>query len=182
MDYSKRFFNQQKAIVLLLVSLAMSIGLNVYLYLNQNIPQDSQHIPETCTIVTGINGMGNLRVTLSAGFAIRPRGKFNITVSASLWEPYVGSAICEFYFKVYERPLHGEYSAPILEKKVTVHKDKNEIWIKLHSGNLTVTGPATSGIYIYKVCFGTLPAYLLTSLKHTVEIPFWTYPPYYPTG
>ena len=162
MERIKGFLNQRKILVLL----AVSIGLNVYLYFGIIKPLQGYKGEEETVAGwrQGIQGgMGWIQFSLSKGLILAPETKFNVSVSARLWEPYIGLKTYEFYFKFYERPLHGQYSALMVEKNVTVHKDKNEMWIDPHSENLTITGPATPGIYIYKVCFGTLPAYLLTS-------------------
>ena len=185
MEHVKRFLNQRNILVLLLVLSTVSLASDVYLYYGIVKPlKEQEGEPETgAGWRQGIQGgMGWIQFSLSKGLILAPETKFNISVSAMLWEPYIGSKTYEFYFKFYERPLHGQYSALIVEKNVTVYKDKNEMWIDPHSGNLTITGPATPGIYIYKVCFGTLPAYLLTSWNYTMEFPIMIYYPYYPTG
>lgn len=183
------FLNQRRIPVLLLVFLITSIVLNIYLYYYQ----DMRNLPQMPGeyVISMYHGMGNLRVILSEGFAVRPKCKFNVTVAASLWAPYTSAATYSFYFKLYERSLHGEYSSPILEKWVNVSKNKDEMWIELCSGNLTVTASGTEGIYVYKVyiaCIETLPGYSnlhsvtrLPIWEREVEFPIITYYPYQPT-
>jgi len=182
MNSIRGFLNQRKLPALLLVLLVASMALNIYQYFNPRVSSKYIRILRTSTIVTSPNGMGKITVTLSEGTAVPMGHRFNVTVKASLWEPYVGSKTYEFYFKIYERSLHDEYSVPIVEENVTVYKDKNEMWIELYSGNLTVTVSRTSGIYIYKVCFGTLPEYLPTFWKKDIEFPIMVFSPYIPTG
>jgi len=181
MEHVKRFFNQRKIMVFLLVLLAVSIGSNVYLYFGVIKPLQEYRSKDKTDTQTGfivsekIQGvMGDMSVSISRGLLIGPGTKFNVSVSARLWEPYTGSKTYNFSFKIYNRILDGEYSeTPIVEKTVVVHKDKDEFYIYTSSGNLTITVPPsdTPEIYIYKVGIGTK-----TQTWYTIEFPIWAQP------
>lgn len=181
MEHVKRFFNQRKIMVFPLVLLAVSIGSNVYLYFGVIKPLQEYRSKDKTDTQTGVivsrniqGAMGRMSVSISRGLLIGPGTKFNVSVSARLWEPYIGLATYNFSFKIYNRILDGEYpETPIVEKTVVVHKDKDEFYIYTSSGNLTITVPPsyTPKIYIYKVGFGTK-----TQTWYTIEFPIWAQP------
>jgi len=170
--HSIRFFKiQRNIIVLLLVLLAISLASNVYLYYNVIKPlKEQEGEPETGAgwrqNIQG--GMGWIELSISKGFTPGPGTKFNVSLWVKLWDPYTGSATYNFSFKVYERAEQSDRypDIPVAEKLVSFNKSKDAMYILLGSGNLTVTVPSTRGIYIYKVCFGTM-----TEIWHTIEFP-----------
>jgi len=187
MEHVKRFLNQRNILVLLLVLSTVSLASDVYLYYGIVKPlKEQEGEPETgAGWRQGIQGgMGWIQFSFSKGFTLGPGTKFNVSLWVELWEPYTGSKTYNFSLKVYERTEQSDRypDIPVAEKLVSFNKSKDAMYILLESGNLTITGPVTLGIYIYKVCFRTLPAYLLTSWNYTMEFPIMIYYPYYPTG
>lgn len=166
-------------LVLLLVLFTISLALNVYLYYGVIKPlKEQEGEPETGAgwrqNIQG--GMGWIDLSFSKGFTPGPGTKFNVSLWAKLWDPYIGSKTYNFSFKVYERTEQSDRypEIPVAEKLVSVNKSKDAMYILLDSGNLTVTVPSTRGIYIYKVCFGTK-----TEIWHTIEFPIVVrYTPY----
>ena len=112
MEDIKRFFNRQNVVVLLLILLVILMASNVYLYFGVIKPlqeQKGEQGTDTGWFQGIQGGMGWIQFSLSKGFTLAPETKSNVSVSAELWEPYIGSKTYEFYFKLYERPLHDEY-------------------------------------------------------------------------
>ena len=170
-------FKIQWYILILLVSLlTTSIALNVYTYFKAVEPSPEHEIEYgiNALIVRDIQGgMGTLAVAIEhhVGFSFKYEtmytgvpGTFNISVMISLWEPYRGAYSYHFAFKVYERPLHGEYqNMTVTEKGMTVQKDNDAMYVNARAV-LTVTAPLDPGIYIYKVT-------IEDALDYEVEFP-----------
>jgi hypothetical protein len=148
------------------------MALNVYLYFEAIKPSTEYGI--NTLIVRDIQGgMGTLAIAIEhrQGFSftyemvyVSVPSTFNISVMISLWAPYTGTHQYRFTVKLYERPLHGEYqNTPMIEKNVTIEKDKDTMYVKVHA-ILTVTAPPDPGIYIYKVA-------IEDALDYEVEFP-----------
>jgi len=157
MTYIKRFFNQSKILVLLLVALAASIALNVYFYF-ETIKPSHTYVTGTFIDRSIQGGMGRVMIGIDnppfGGLMLPTGGNFSVFVSISLWEPYAGSGTYSFSFKLYECTPHNEYpDTPIAEKTVTTQKDKNAMSIGAYT-TFAITIPADPGVYIYKVVIG----------------------------
>jgi len=161
-------------LVLLLVSLTVSIALNVYLYSKEIKPP--REYGTNILIVRDIQGgMGKVSIVIGQrlgfsfeheiGYVSVPH-TFNISVMVSLWAPYTGADTYYFVLKLYERTLRSEYTnTPIAEETVSVQKDKDAMYVEAYA-ILTVTAPSDSRIYIYKVV-------IEGALDYEVEFPIF---------
>jgi hypothetical protein len=146
-------------LVLLLAPLIISVGLNIFLYLE--LPKSpSGNVAGTAIdrIIQG--GMGSLTILIgnppSGGLTFPARSKFNVTIIISFWDPYSGSATYGFSFKLHECAAHGTFpEMPMDERSVTVQKDKDAMSARA-AVTFNVTAPATQGVYIYRVAVGGL--------------------------
>lgn len=153
MKHNILFSNQKKILISLLVLLATSIVLNIYLYARIYFEpiKSSDKFARSVFIGRSIQaGMGQAGVYIEKGLWLGVRYEFNVSVGVGLWEPYVGSNTYSFTFKLYERPLRGEYTnASIAEKTVIVQKNKDSMSIGA-TAIFNVTAPSDPGIYIYR--------------------------------
>ena len=101
--------------------------------------------------------MGGINIFLNKGFLVRPDESFNVTVFLSIWAPYTPSKTWNVSFKLYERPLNGEYpDTPVAEKTAILHKEKDAMGTGIWLDAFTLTAPSTYGIRVYKIRSGTL--------------------------
>jgi len=154
MESIRRFLNQRRILVfflLLLVLLAVSMTLNMYLYFEATKPSDkNEHWWSAFMGRTIQGGMGSISVYIDKGLYLGVGYEFNVSVGIGLWEPYLGSTTYHFTFRLYERDLHGEYSdSPTAEKNVTVQKHKDRMAVNARA-TFNVTAPSDPGIYIYR--------------------------------
>lgn len=167
---NRNLINQLKAIsILLAVLLAMTTGLNIYLYFGviRPLQENASAGDGGVNGETGANGfkifvapygrMGIMTVYVNTGPRLSLGQDFNISVQGALWDPYTSSGTYNLTIRVYERSLYGTYppDSPTAEKNATVEKHDGiwggffvPFWI-----NMTVTPPHAYGIYIYKTEF-----------------------------
>jgi hypothetical protein len=180
MENVTRFGSQRKISVLLAILLSASIVTNAYLYVGVVLPLqeriDDNGTPYSWRRDTG---MGWIIIRLSHGFRVRSGIKFNVTVAVKLWDPYLGSKLYSFVFRIHERHEESDTypDVPIIEKNVTMQKGKDAMYVIVTSGNLTVTTPSIPRIYMYRVTFGSV-----TETYYTMEFPIMVFGSYYQTG
>lgn len=147
-------------VALLLVSLVVSLALNIFLYYGENGPLKEREDENETAVGWGNiieSGMEWMQIDIFPGLSLCPGVRFNVSLWGKLWEPYTAFRTYTFSFKLYERSEQSDiYSdTPIVEKLVNQNKGENSMYVHFNSGNLTATTPSARGIYIYKLCFGT---------------------------
>jgi len=157
MSNSKRYFNQRNILILLLALLVISMALNIFLWF-ELIRLSLKFVTGTAIDKSIQGGMGTLMVLIDnppfGGLMLPAGGRFNVTISISLWDPSIGSAAYGFSFKLYECTAHNAYpDTPIAERAVTMQKNKDAMYVGTCI-TFTVTAPAAPGVYIYKVAIG----------------------------
>lgn len=152
-----RFFKiQRNIIIVLLVWLALSMALNMYQYLGFLVAIKSESTYSRSICILGDEGMGGMNIFLSKGLLVWPGEKFNVTVYLHIWDPYSTSKTWNVSFKLYERPLNGEYpDMPVAEKTAILHKEKEGMGTAIWLDPFTLTAPSTYGIRVYKIRSGT---------------------------
>ena len=143
---------------MLVILLAASLIVNVYLYFGVIRPMEGQENEKRTGAGWVIGGaMDWVQVDLSHGFTPSPGIEFNVSVWGKFWEPDVGSRTYTLYFRIFERPEQNDRypDEPMAEKLVNFTKGTDEMYIFIGSGDMTVSAPTIQGIYIYEICFGT---------------------------
>jgi len=177
MVHVKKFFKiQRNIIVLLLVSLAMSIGLNVYLFLGVIKPLQEGRVGEE--IHGWIRGRCGSQMWDMFSVKLTPNRvvlsyssdrQFNVSVKGEYWAPFeFGSRT--FYFKIYDKHVKSiwdgvipadEPSKLVGEKTVIANKSRDEMYY-IPVFNFTVTLDV-GGIHVYSIVGATWSGVSLTS-------------------
>jgi hypothetical protein len=153
------FFNQRKILVLLLVSLAMSTGLNAYLLFVVIKPsQEGRGEEETYAWIVGYGSyMWDFSIKIPNRAVFYSDGRqFNVSVKASYWAPF-DFGPRPFYFKIYDKIIYkgtplDEPPKLIGEKTVIANKSKDELQYQILIFNFTVTLDENSReIHLYRV-------------------------------
>lgn len=138
MNHAKRVFNQRDIIVLLLVLLAMSIGVNAYLFFGVIKPlQEGRGEEETCTLPSGVASQmwDEFSVELTpnrAVLSLESDRKFNVSIKGSYWAPF-DYGPRPFYFKIYNRStdykgaITSDEPELLIEETVFANKPKDEL-------------------------------------------------------
>lgn len=161
MRYVERFFTQKSTFVLLLVSLTMSIGLNVYLFFEViKQSQEGRGGDENYAWIEGYGSyMWDFSIKLAPNRAVfyPSNRRFNVSVKASYWAPF-DFGPRPFYFKIYEKLIYivnipaGDPPKLVGEKTVIANKSKEEMHYEIPIFNFTVTlNGMEPGIYLFSV-------------------------------
>jgi len=167
MTHIKRFFNQNKILVLLLVLLAMSIGLNVYLFFGVIKPlQQGRGEEETHTLTSGFASemWDEFSVELTPNRAVLYRSsdrQFKVSVTASYWAPF-DYGPRPFYFKIYDTSARALAPKLVGEKTVIANKSKDEMDYEIPIFNFTVTLDV-GGLHLYSIVGAAWPDITLTN-------------------
>lgn len=173
MERIKEFLNQKKILVLLLVSLAISIGLNGYLFFGviqpSQVGRDGQ---ETYAWINGSGshmwGMFSIKLTPNrAVFSYSGDQQFNVSIKGLYWAPF-DYGPRTFYFKIYDKIIYrgiipvDESPKLVGEISAIANKSKDEMYCAISTSNFTVTFDKI-GIHLYTVVGNTVPDVTLTS-------------------
>jgi hypothetical protein len=115
------------SIIILLASLSVSVGLNIYLF--AEVSKGGEGVGEASRPIRGhFSDMWDafsIRIAPDrAVLSLRQDERFNISVTALRWAPYA-SEPRTFYFKIYDE--HSEPPRLLDEKNVTVDKSKDDL-------------------------------------------------------